>query len=372
MVPLRDEEDNHLREKNTPAAKLKVAYRKIIAQPSRGVNSEATQVEDVASGVTVQDVCHAYLAKVWSDGDTKTFEDRRDTIIDLCTGFPPGLCVKTSKTFRIKDDAKPSDRIHKGFGKTLVSKLLPLHIDQWLAAHKNWKGGKRTRIQAVKRVLNYGVECGLIPKAPGSPLKGFKVPRAIPRVTYLTLEQEQAIYTVTNPQFATAVKVCIRTGARPGKEFAMLTANHVKLEGERMEWIFDARNHKTGKATGKKRVIRITDPEIIQIVREQIEKHPTDTIFRNTRGRKQTRKNLELSFRKAKVRLAEKGIVLDADACMYSCRHTYAKRTLQGFWTGKMTNIETLARLMGNSPQTCREHYLQWTDSYEEPLWECA
>jgi hypothetical protein len=57
---------------------------------------------------------------------------------------------------------------------------------------------------------------------------------------------------------------------------------------------------------------------------------------------------------------------------MYSCRHTYAKRTLQGYWTGKMTNIETLARLMGNKPQTCHEHYLQWTDSYEEPLWECA
>ena len=73
-----------------------------------------------------------------------------------------------------------------------------------------------------------------------------------------------------------------------------------------------------------------------------------------------------------KNRCAKKGIEFDVDTCMYSCRHTYAKRTLQGYWTGKQTNIETLARLMGNSPQVCRDHYLQWTETYNEPLWESA
>ena len=57
---------------------------------------------------------------------------------------------------------------------------------------------------------------------------------------------------------------------------------------------------------------------------------------------------------------------------MYATRHTYAKRTLQGYWTGKATNIETLARLMGNSPQVCREHYLQWSEIDNDPLWEAC
>ena len=41
-------------------------------------------------------------------------------------------------------------------------------------------------------------------------------------------------------------------------------------------------------------------------------------------------------------------------------------------WTGKPCTIETLARLMGNSVQVCRDHYLQWCESYNEPLWEAC
>jgi integrase len=165
-----------------------------------------------------------------------------------------------------------------------------------------------------------------------------------------------------------AIKVCIRTGARPGCEFAALTAQHIKDHGERMEWLFQAGEAKTKRL----RVIRITDPEILAIVREQVAKHPKGPIFRNTRGDEWKRESLSLAFRKVKERCVKKGVEFDADTCMYSCRHTYAKRTLQGYWTGKQTNIETLARLMGNSPQVCRDHYLRWTDTYNEPLWESA
>ncbi len=38
----------------------------------------------------------------------------------------------------------------------------------------------------------------------------------------------------------------------------------------------------------------------------------------------------------------------------------------------KPTTIEYLARLTGISSQVCRDHYLQWTSSYEEVLWDCA
>lgn len=96
----------------------------------------------------------------------------------------------------------------------------------------------------------------------------------------------------------------------------------------------------------------------------------TRSLFRNSHGRQWQTKNLSLRFRLLGNRLIKKGVEFDADRCMYSCRHTYAKRTLQGYWTGRATNVETPARLMGNSPQICREHYLQWSDIDKDPLWD--
>jgi integrase len=193
------------------------------------------------------------------------------------------------------------------------------------------------------------------------------VDRPKARVTYITPEQETALLEVASPAFAIALKVCIRTGARPGCEFAALTSKHVRFDADkgRMEWVFSPEESKTKKL----RSIRVTDPEIIQLVNDGIARWSHGPIFRNASGTAWTRENLALNFRRAKQR---SGVPFDSDACMYSTRHTYAKRTLQGFWTGKSTNIETLARLMGNSPQVCRDHYLQWTETYNEPLWESA
>ena len=100
--------------------------------------------------------------------------------------------------------------------------------------------------------------------------------------------------------------------------------------------------------------------------------HKTGPIFRSKSGKPWTKKNLSQRFRFLKYKLVKMGVEFDSDCCMYSCRHTYAKRTLEGYWTGKATNIETLARLMGNSPQVCRDHYLQWSTVDNEFLWESA
>lgn len=347
QIALRDEHNEPLRRRSTPITDLKAALKRIIPSPAVRVN-----------GVTLREVCYAYLEKTKADGALKTYRDRRDTLFDLCTGLPPKFQAENSAPVM-------SDYIHKGYGDIPVAQLRPIDIDRWLAVHKTWGGGRRSRVQAVKRALNYGVESGLIV---ASPLKGYKVARQNARVTYLTPEQEAALYNAANPSLATAIRVCIRTGARPGCEFANLRARHVKDHGDRMEWIFQPNEAKTKRL----RIIRITDPDTIRIVREQAARHPHDPIFRNTLGEPWKRQNLSLAFRKCKERVVKRGVAFDRDSCMYSCRHTYAKRTLQGFWTGRQTNIETLARLMGNSPQVCRDHYLQWTETYNEPLWESA
>ena len=107
-------------------------------------------------------------------------------------------------------------------------------------------------------------------------------------------------------------------------------------------------------------------------MRAQIEQHRDGPLFRNSDGAPWTRQNLSQRFRFLKYRLEKRGIEFDSDCCIYSCRHTYAKRTLEGYWTGRPCNIETLARLMGNSPQVCRDHYLQWSTVDSEFLWENA
>jgi integrase len=352
FLALEFQNGDRMRDREVPIAELKAAYQRAIVRDS----------SPTVQGATVSEVCMSYLDKVADDGSPKTYKDRAATLYDLCSGFPARFRTNGEQT-------EESDRIHKGYGGMAVSEFKPIDLDRWLAAHKTWKGGRRARVQAVKRAFNYGVEAGLIDR---SPLLGFKAPRQNARVTYLTPEQESALIAEANPAVATAIKICIRTGARPGCEFGKLTARHVRDHGERMEWCFTVSENKTGHQTRRPRVIRITDPDIIAIVRQQITRWPTGPIFRNTQGDAWTRESISRSFRDVKKRVERDGSEFDKDACMYSCRHTYAKRTLQGFWTGRQTNIETLARLMGNSPQVCRDHYLQWTDSYNEPLWDSA
>lgn len=87
-------------------------------------------------------------------------------------------------------------------------------------------------------------------------------PKASGRVTDLSTDQEVALCQHAYPQLATAIRVCIRTGARPGCEFAAPTKRHVRIYGDRMEWTFSKDESKTKKL----RVLRIRDPEIIRLV----------------------------------------------------------------------------------------------------------
>lgn len=351
MIALVGLDGKPLRNKSTPAADLKAAHRRIVAAPAEAANT------DPGEGVTLLEVCDAYLAKVKDDGALTTYKARGDILYDFCYGLPA--------RFRKGGTPTPKDRIHPGYGSKLAADLLPIDLDRWLQAHPGWKGGKRTKIQAVVRALNYGVESGLIT---GHALKGYKTPKNKARVTYITPEQEAALCEAAHPSLALAIKILIRTGARPGREFAALTAKHVKDHGERMEWVFGAHESKTKKL----RTLRITDPEIMRIVRQHVADHPKGSIFQSSQGTPWQRRNLTHRFNLVKAKLVEAGVEFDDDCVLYSCRHTYAKRILQGYWSGKQTNIETLSQLMGNTPQVCQANYLRWTETYTEPLWESA
>ncbi len=325
-----------IRRADEAADVLKDAYARFRLQR----DTEEQQVNEV----TLHAVCVAYLQYVEAEGASETFRMRADTLFDFCTGLPARHRSKSGSTVAPAGTGRKAvekERIHPGYGGLKALELTPYHVDQWLAAHKGWKNSKRTHVQALKRALNYAVDRKLIP---ANPIKGYKTKEANGRKTYITPEQEQACYKNCRYALRTAMKVCIRTGARPGAEFAKLTAKHVRDHGDRMEWHFTEEESKTRTY----RIIRITDPEIIEITRRQMRDNPSGPIFRNSQGRPWKRAVLSEAFRRLKRRLRKKGIKLDAGDCMYSWRHTFAKRTLQGHWAGKPTTIEVLAELMGN------------------------
>lgn len=375
FIALTDETGERLREQSTDPHILRESYaRHLLAQP---VETESEKVPESATAIDAQvgAVCAAYLdyLKIQAGnigtlpkGIAKTYVDRGQTLFDFCFGLPAEYFCKGDIVARKRKPDPEKKRIHGGFGAKLCSELGPADIDAWLKDHKWTPGGWRTRVQAVKRAMNFGVERRLIAV---NPIKGYKMPQTNARITYLTPEQEAAMLAIANPAFAMALKICIRTGARFGCEFAELTSQHVRDHKDRMEWVFKSEESKTKRL----RTIRVTDPEIVATVRQRMQEMPPGTpIFRNRTGTPWTRHQLSHNFRKLKKKLEQKKIRLDSDACMYSCRHTYAKRTLEGYWTGKPASISSLARLMGNSVQVCIAHYLQFSIADNEMLWGAA
>jgi integrase len=237
-------------------------------------------------------------------------------------------------------------------------------VEAWLDAHEGWNGGTRTAVQALKRAINYAVACGRIPR---NPIRGYKTDRPGRRITYFTPEQEAAMYEHSRPALATAIRVCIRTGARPLVEFGSLEARHVVETNRGQAWVWPKEETKTRKAD---RTIYVPE-DIAGIARRLAKEHPTGPLFRNARGTPWTNSALKSAFDRLRKRLRSKGIVLDKDAVFYSCRHTYAKRMLGGYW-GKPVTLEVLAGLMGNTPKVCWDHYAKWCDQYTDPLWDAV
>ncbi len=355
--PLKDEAGQPIKDKQTAAKILQAAFaRQLLDQ----------QAEPIPEDPTLFEVCEAYLDYCKTHSADATYQNRAGVLFDFTTGLPAGLRNKPDTPKQEREKV----RIHKGYGGLRISQLKRLHIDKWIAAHPGWNGCRRTMIQAVKRALNYGAESGLSSQ---NPIKGYKVAKQRKRQTYLTPEQEAACYAHANPALAMAIRVCIRTGARYGCEFAKLTAKHVTMTDKGMEWRFSEEESKTGRL----RTIRIpkTEPEarkVIAIVQKQIKLHPTGPIFRNKKGEPWKQTYLGHSFSALRDKLEENGMELDDDSCTYMLRHTYAKRTLSGYWTGKPCTIEALAELMGNTRDVCWEHYAKWCDAYTDPLWESA
>lgn len=179
-IPLEFENGDRMRDKNTPRSDVKAAYQRTIKADE----------EPESDSPTILRVCTEYLNKVQDEDAQKTYDSRSATLFDFCMGLPPRFRTNGQKP-------KKSDYIHKGYGKLPADRLTKLNVKHWLQAHPTWKGGRRSKIQALKRALNYAVECELLE---ANPIKGYKTPKQNARVTYITPEQEAALCEASKPE----------------------------------------------------------------------------------------------------------------------------------------------------------------------------
>lgn len=356
QTTLRDGQGNKLTVRNTPADVLADAYARYCAER----DAEAAKRES-GDSTAVAEVCAKYLEHCKKENRANTYDVRERLLFDFCSGLPAAFKDKPS-------EAKPSDRIHKGYGKLRACELTQADVTEWCKAHEGWKVHRMPK-QAVKRAFSWASspDVGLIKS---NPLAGLKVPVSKKRITYFDDVQEAALLTYSKPALAQYIRIAIRTGCRPG-ELRTLTAKHVEDTQQGQVWRFKADEHKTGKDKQRWRVVRVPQ-DIAETVRALIKKHPTGPLLRNTQGKPWNETSLRGVFARLVNRCKRKGIEFDDSACCYTTRHTFAKRVLGGYWTGKPATIEQLCALMGNSRQVAWENYGQWSESYDGPLWEAV
>lgn len=250
-------------------------------------------------------------------------------------------------------------------GALPVMQLRKAHIRTWIENHSTWRSAatQRSVISVVQAALNRAGEM----RGVANPLKGYKKPRAQPRLHSLSAEDEQLIYEATEVCFRNFLFAAIHTGLRPFCELARITADDVEENDRGVMWrVYSSKTKKSRKIPVR--------PVVAELTRELMVTAPRRSgipLFRNTRGKPWKRANGVVRFIAIKKKL---GWDQDSEKSRYSCytcRHTFAHRMLSGYWNdGVGCSIETLAELMGDTPKVAFDHYgKEWGQHYQEPLW---
>lgn len=276
-------------------------------------------------------------------------------------------------------------------GALSAKDLKKKHIRDWIDQHPTWKSDntKRSNMMFVSAAFNYAVKEEEILDA--NPIASIKKPAAFPRITYFKEKEIDEVLeylnrpakwrTPSRHRVGEFFKMLILTGARPFSELAQVTADNVEETDKGMVIRIKAGTdvdgnyrHKSAKKTGRDRVIYLfTEAE--EMIRKLVKESPKGSgqaLFRSPRGAAWTRVNGVRSMCAMKKALSWDKDPDKSGLSFYTCRHTFAKRVLSGFWTGQPATIETVAGLLGNTPSVCWTHYASWCDEYNQPLWNAV
>jgi len=250
-------------------------------------------------------------------------------------------------------------------GALPVAQLKKGHLRTWIDSHKGWKSPATVGgvIAVVSAAFNYAQENYEIP----NPVKGFKKPRAQPRLHSFSVEDEQALYSGTTEVFRDFLFAAIHTGLRPYCELAKITADDVEVTPRGMLWrVYSSKTKKTRKIPVR--------PEVAELARKLMLTAPSRPglpLFRNSFGKPWQKIAGVERFRKIRQQLGWDADPVRKMYSSYTCRHTFAHRMLSGFWNGGQgCSVETLAELIGDTPKVAFDHYgKEWGQHYQDPLW---
>lgn len=262
---------------------------------------------------SVEQVCDLYLAHSKEEHEDSTFKWHETFLQRFC------------------------DR----FGTIQSADLIPFHLTTWLDANKQWKGGRRHAAVIVKRAFTWAKRQGLIPT---DPFADFKVDRGGRRGRVVSVaEREEILRSIKDRQFRDFVKAMQETGCRPS-EIARVTASDANLELG--VWVLH--RHKTGKKTGKPRIVYLT-PVMVEMTQRLMALFPEGPLFRGPRGKKPfTRNGVRCRFRRLREKLPHLAGVVAA-----AYRASFATDALENG-----VGVAQVAELLGHSDTTMvMRHY---------------
>jgi integrase len=218
-------------------------------------------------------------------------------------------------------------------GQVLARELKPYHIDRWIdpkVEAKEW--GETTVYNARKaagRVFSWAAERKILSE---NPIDGMKNPKPRPRQRAITDAEFWKLHENAGGPLRDLLLALYLTGARP-KEVRELKWEQVQED----RWVL--MEHKTGKKTGKPRVIYLTGP--LKEITDRLRNNGHTHVFLNTTGKPWTMNALRLQVWRIKKKLG-----LAEDVCAYLCRHGFGTRAILSGVDG-----QTLAELMGHTSQ---------------------
>jgi integrase len=205
-----------------------------------------------------------------------------------------------------------------GYGKLPVADVQPHHVNRWLDANKWGDTSRWAGITCAKRAINWGVEQGYLQEGDNH-LRRLKKPEPKRREKIIeTGERRSIIQSLKDKAFKVLVFALSQTACRPG-ELRVITAKECHLDAGYLK----LSKHKTGKKTGKPRIVYLT-PAMVKLCRRLIGENPTGPIFRNKQGNPWKKSSIRLRFMRLRKRLGlDKGIVA------YTMRHPWTTQALE-------------------------------------------